>query len=416
MRWRRVFHLPRGLGGRFVGTSGWSTAAVAVSAVTGVLTARGLGAESRGTLALILSIAGLCVLVSALGSNVAIRRHLPQGGLVTLRGYERLSTFLAVPLLIVLSAAAYTVEALVDPTFGTWQVGLAFVAYGVCYFVSNQSLDLLNALGRVVLSARTNALGSVVTLSFVTLVTIFGWGLAAIVLCYATGAVFQAIAAYRVILRTGARNSRGSTGMRTLLRDGSRLLGLNLGQSLTYRTDTVLLGALASPTDVGIYAVAITPASILRIPSNALGQVAFHQVAAGSQTIDAVLRRLVKLVLFMLPLVVVGWIFADWLFVLLYGAEYVDAADSFRLLLIAEIALAPFLVLSRILAGLGSTWGASASGVAGVVVLLVSGLILIPPYAAVGAAMASIAAYSAMSVTAALVLWRMPKESRQLPS
>jgi O-antigen/teichoic acid export membrane protein len=201
--------------------------------------------------------------------------------------------------------------------------------------------------------------------------------------------------------------------MRILLKDGSRLLGLNLGQSLAYRADTVMLSALSSQHQVGLYAVAVTPASILRLPSTAVGQVAFHQAAAGDAGLRQILARLAKLTGILIPLAVCGWLLADWVIPFMYGAEYRDAVGAFRILLVAEIALAPFLVLSRTMAGSGNTWGASAAGLMGVAALVTSGAVLIPGQGAEGAAWASVIAYSAMSATACLALWIGVRTSRR---
>jgi len=386
--------------------------AVAVSAGTGILTARGLGPESRGTLALAVSVAGLCVLLSALGSNVAIRRHLPRREGVTIRGYERLSVILLVPLAIVLVAVAYLMATFVDPSFGDWRIGLAFLGYGFGYFASAQALDLLNAQGHVPQSARINALGSLVCLLFVAACTVLQLGLVAIIWSYALSTVVQFAMALQYSRSTRGAQTGEATGMKRLVRDGLRLLGLNLGQSLTYRADTIMLGALSAQSEVGLYAVATTPAGILRIPANALGQSSFHDAASGEAHPRTIFKRLAKLFLILVPMAAVGWLVADIVFPIVYGTEYLEAANSFRVLLIAELALAPFLVLGRTIAGLGSMWGASASGLAGVVALLVSGALIIPDNGAVGAAWSSVIAYSAMSVVATIVFFRLWKHLR----
>lgn len=402
--------------GRFFATSGWSAFAVGVSAVTGVTTARALGPDSRGTLALVLSIAGLCVLLSAFGTNVAVRRHLPRRSGVNMQGYKRVSFMLLVPLVTVLVGVMFTAAAWIDPRFGNWKVGLAFAAYGVCYYLSNQALDLLNALGMVTQSARTNALGSLVCLCLVVASAIAGLGLVTIVLCYALSTVFQFILAVTSVVRRGLRDVSPARGMLVLVKDGGRLLGLNLGQSLTYRADTVILGALASQNQVGMYAVATTPAAILRIPANALGQVAFHQAATGDAGLRTTLKRIGFLLAAMVPIVVAGWLSANWLFLLVFGADYENAVQPFRILLLAEFALIPFLVLGRTIAGQGGTWGASLCGMIGVAVLIVGALILIPGQGATGAAWASVLAYGAMSATSLLVAIRSnarPKSGSQ---
>jgi len=330
-----------------------------------------------------------------------------------MRGYERLSLLLVAPLAVVLTSVLYLTMVFVDPAFGRWEVGAAFLAYGVAYYFSNQGLDLLNAVGLVVKSARTNALGSVFCLVLVALATLLKLGLAVIICCYALGALVQAILAIAIVVRRGRVSGEAVLGARVLLRDGGKLLGLNVGQNLAYRADTVLLGALSGQGEVGLYAVATTPASVLRIPSNALGQAAFHDAADGRLSSRAVLGRLVKLFMVLIPVAAVGWIVADWILVLVYGSEYAAAADAFRVLLIAELALAPFLVIGRVVAGLGSTLGASASGLIGVLMLLGFGVAFIPSMGAVGAAWASVIAYSSMSLTASAVFVKFRRDHRR---
>jgi len=321
-----------------------------------------------------------------------------------MRGYERVTLIMLAPLVILLISVMYFSAALVDSSFGDWTVGIAFVSYGIGYYFSNQALDLLNALGMVTQSARTNALGSLVCLGLVLVSTLAGWGLVAIVFSYALATVFQFILAMFRIIQGSHHDSSPARGMKLLLQDGGRLLGLNLGQSLTYRADTVLLGAMSAQNQVGLYAVATTPAGILRIPANALGQIAFHQAASGSANLRMIYQRIALLLGAMVPLLIVGWIAAEWLFVFVFGVEYRNAAEPFRVLLLAELALAPFLVLGRTIAGRGGTWGASACGIAGVVVLVISAVILIPRLGATGAAWASVFAYAAMSLTSILVI------------
>lgn len=381
----------------------WAAVAVLISAVTGVLTARALAPDSRGTLALVLSIAGVCVLAGALGTTAAIRAHLPRAKGVTARAYERLSAALLLPLVSLLLIALLVAAGLLDASFASPAVAVAFVSYGIASFLSGQAFDLLNARGQIVESARYNAIGSLGCLALVIVVTLSGATVATLVGCYAVAALLQFVLAMRRALRDRDA-AEGSGGARILLRDGIRLLGLTLGQNLAYRADTVALGALSGEAQVGFYAVATTPAAVLRLPSIAVGQVAFHRAASGVSSAAGVVRPLLVLMAILVPLAVVGWVTADWLIPVLFGDAYRGAVQPFRILLLAELALAPFLVLGRAVAGLGGTWGASIPGVVGIGVLLVGAAILIPGLGAVGAAWASVAAYAVMSLAAALAL------------
>src|SRR5690606_31889170 len=92
--------------------------------------------------------------------------------------------------------------------------------------------------------------------------------LVAFIASYALSAAAQFVIGVVTIVGRNSPGARGTSGARVLLSDGVKLLGLNLGQSLTYRSDTILLGVLSEQSEVGLYAVATTPAGVMRIPSN----------------------------------------------------------------------------------------------------------------------------------------------------
>ena len=388
------------LRGQVAGTAGWSAAAVAISAGTGIITARTLGPEGRGTLALVLSIAGLCVLVGSFGTNLSIRRHLPRRQRVTRRSYYRVSLLLVLPLTVILLGVVAFAAPIADPAFTQLPILIAFVGYGFSLYFSTQALDLLNAVGSVRASSMINALGSLACLLLVAACALMGLGLPFIAWSYSISVLLQVVGAIAFVGGRGKSERAGPGGVRLLLADGGRLLGLTLGQNLASRSDTVLLGVLSSQIQVGIYAVAITPATILRIPANALGQVLFHQSAAAMVGSREVLRKMAVVMLGLVPIALVGWFAAGWLIPLIFGPDFAGAVWPFRLLLIAEILLSPVLVLGKVLAGSRSPWSASASGMIGVIVLVVGCFIWIPEFGAIGAALASVAAYASMSALA----------------
>lgn len=394
------------LRGQVAGTAGWSAAAVAISAGTGIMTARSLGPEGRGTLALVLSIAGLCVLVGSFGTNLAVRRHLPRRQRVTRRSYYRVSLLLVLPLTVILLGVVAFAAPVADPAFTRLPIAIAFVGYGFSLFFSTQALDLLNAGGLVRASSMINALGSLACLLLVAVCALMGLGLPFIAWSYSISVLLQVFGSIAVVGGRGKTERSRPGGLRLLLADGGRLLGLTLGQNLASRSDTVLLGVLSSQVQVGIYAVAITPAAILRIPANALGQVLFHQSAAAMAGSREVLRKMLVMMLGLVPIALVGWFAAGWLIPLVFGPDFAGAVWPFRLLLIAEILLSPFLVLGKVLAGSRSPWTASASGMIGVIVLVAGCFIWIPDLGAVGAAFASIAAYASMSALAVFLYLR----------
>lgn len=376
----------------------WSVANVIIATVIGVITARLLGASLRGTLAIVLSVAGLATLVGTLGTNVAIRRKLPRGE-ASVRGYLLVSAILFAPYVVLVAALLVTLSIVIDPLLAHPPVVAAFIVYAAAFFWSNQLLDLLNAVGAVPLSAATNASGTLICLVGLWVAAATGGGFTAVLAAYAFSVCGQIIVAI-LFLRPRIPRVSSARDQGGMVRDGVRLLGLNLGQALAYRADTLLIGALSSTYMAGIYAVAVAPAGLLRLPSTATGQVILHDSASGRANARGVWRRIGQIELALLVCAGAGWLLADPAVLLLFGTQYAEAAGVLRILLIAELALAPFLVLSRALVGVGGTWSASIPGISGAVLLVLLGVVLIPTHGAYGGAWASVAAYSLMSVIA----------------
>lgn len=393
---RRILNAATGRVGR---TTAWSVVSVLLSTVIGMLTARLLGPNDRGLLALIVTLSGMMVLVSALGSNVAIRRLLPRSDEVSVRGYWSLTHSLLV-VLLPLQVLVYLFLTRFAGMSPGWAVMSAFLSYGLCYFYSNQSVDLLYAHGLPSTATRTKTMGTLGTLLIIVVCFVAQLGLLAVVLAYALGSLVSVAVARRVVHRHTLVDGRPAVGQRVLARTGMKLLGMTLGQVLTSRIDTFFLGLLAVPSQVGFYAVAITPAALLRLPAAALGQVVMHDAASTRVNKRKVLKRTALIVVLSVPLAVIGALSADWLIPLVFGTAFSPAAGPFKVLLLAELCMLPFLVLSRFLAAVGSPGSASACGSVGVAVLTGSSFFLIPPLGAVGAAWASVAAYASMSVLA----------------
>ncbi|WP_458111754.1 hypothetical protein M1D88_16000 [Arthrobacter sp. R1-13] len=304
---------------------------------------------------------------------------------------------------VVLAVAYFVASQTVKGGLVDFGVAFAFAAYGLGYFFAAQSLDLLNAQGFVSKSAKHNAYGSVLCLFFVFVCWLLDGNLIAVICAYSLSVVFQFLLTVRTLRPTiKASKTHSREGMLKLTGDGLKSMGLNVGQHLTYTSGLIFLAILSTPAQVGLYAVAATPAALLRIPSNAMGQLFFHQAASDQVTGPKLIVTLLKLTCLLLPLASLAWFIATPAFVLVFGDDYVEAVAAFRVLLVAEIALAPFLILGRVLVGTQRMRTASAAGLVGFLTLAAACLLLVPSGGAVGAAWSALLAYLAMSATTGL--------------
>jgi O-antigen/teichoic acid export membrane protein len=163
---------------------------------------------------------------------------------------------------------------------------------------------------------------------------------------------------------------------------------------LNLRLDVAILGAIAGPAVLGVYAVASKYAELLRLPGLAVTYVLYPRMA--SRTPDEAARRVAELlpravgftVLAAVPLAL-----AVPLLPVIYGQAFSGAEIPALLLLVGLLGEGAAGLVSAYLYGVGRPGANSfALGVA-VVVTVALDLTLIPRYQAIGAGIASMAAY-----------------------
>lgn len=402
---RRLLRAFRSGSGREVlGTTVWSMAGLVAALFCGVVTARMLLPDDRGVLAILLTTVTIVSLVSGLGTNISLRVLLPRDARVTLRGYAKTSLWLAGLQFLVLGCVAYFLLEVIDIGLGINEIMFGVLPLGIAAFFANQSSDALSAVGYPSRAAMANSIGFGVTAVFLSLFWLLGFGLLFTLLAYTAGFMTRTVVGLQMIdgvhfaERADLGADLGPGGARVLVRKGVELMGMNLGQSIAYRLDQYLLAALADTRAVGLYAVAATPASLIQVLSNSVGQVAFRDAAQ-----NQISRR--RLVVFTLGATGVTTIYAGliysvspWLIPFVFGEEYALASDIVRILALAEIALSPYLVLSRAAAGAGYIKLSSWTGIIGMGAMALFLILLIPGNGAAGAAWACVAGYSTMSL------------------
>ncbi|MDI3196001.1 oligosaccharide flippase family protein [Pseudarthrobacter sp. AL07] len=387
-------------GKEVLGTTIWGVIGLFGALLCGVITARLLLPDDRGALAIVITTVTIVSLVSGLGTNISLRVLLPRDARITLRGYAKTSICLAGIQLVALSCAAYFLLEVINIDMGLGEIVLGILPLGIAAFFANQSSDALSATGHPSRASMANSIGFGVTAVFLILSWLLHFGLLFAVLAYTAGFITRAVVGMILIdsKHFAEPDDLEPGGTKALVRKGIGLMGMNLGQSIAYRLDQYLLATLADTREVGFYAVATTPASLIQVVSNSIGQVAFRDTAQNQMT-----RR--KLVLFTVGAtgvtgIYAGWVYfaAPWLVPFVFGEEYASAIDIVRILALAEIALSPYLVLSRAVAGAGHIRLSSWTGIVGMGAMAFFLVLMIPGNEGSGAAWACVAGYSTMSL------------------
>lgn len=172
---------------------------------------------------------------------------------------------------------------------------------------------------------------------------------------------------------------------------------------INLRLDVVILGALVGPATLGVYAVASKYAELLRLPGLAVTYVLYPRLAerdraeAGRDVAALMPRAFVLTVLAAIPLAA-----GVPLLPLVYGPEFAGAMLPAYILLFGLIGEGVAGLVSAYLYGVGRPGANSIALGVSVVVTVGLDLALIPHYHAVGAAIASAAAY--LTSSAALLV------------
>ncbi|HEV2813926.1 MAG TPA: oligosaccharide flippase family protein [Solirubrobacteraceae bacterium] len=194
--------------------------------------------------------------------------------------------------------------------------------------------------------------------------------------------------------------------VRQQLAKSLRSLPGSVASQLNLRLDQVLLVALVNTRQLGLYVVAVSLAEIPVIGTSALRQVLLPEAAdRRDQGMVARASRLVVLV--GAPLLLAGLVAAGPLLGLLFGSDFEAGERMAQILLVGTWVGAPggFLTTGLLIAG--RPGAASVPAVAGLACTVVLMPLLSLEYGAIGAAWASLAAYTTSTVVAALLFRRV---------
>jgi enterobacterial common antigen flippase len=366
---------------------------IGVNVATGIITARTLGASGRGEysamilwpqfLALILT----CGLPSALiyhsKRRPAEARELFTAALWLGVGLSFIAALLGV-FLIPRWMTSYSGETV---RFAQWTMMLMPVAMlteiAIGAFRAREEFGLYNRLRVLTPVLTLLGFGGLLAIEAMTPINA---AIATLTACSLVGASFTLhhLRAYR------PRFSNFADAARRLLAYGWRASGNDLLVNLSLQADALLVIALLSPAQMGLYTVALSLARSLNVFSTAVVNVLFPRTAGRSVAeVVATTGRALRVTMIAVNAIAIAlMIAAEPLLRLVYGAAFVSALPVFRVLVVEAILscaftilLQPFLALARpeIVSGL------QGIGLALTLVLLI---LLIPAVGLIGAGLA----------------------------
>lgn len=184
---------------------------------------------------------------------------------------------------------------------------------------------------------------------------------------------------------------------RQAIRYGSKTQVANILTFLNYRVDIFLVSAITEPSFTGLYAIAIRAAEQLWLIAQAFATVVlpyFSKLHMLSSKGHNVVRNIARLV-FWITLVgaILQGMYVEPFITLLFGAEFLEAATTLRILLVGVVALSASQILFSDLAARNHAGLNLAFAAIILIVNVVANLLLIPEFGIDGAAAATSGAF-----------------------
>jgi len=369
--------------------------------VTSVIVARALGATGRGALAISGLVAQMALALATFGLPTAyafFSGKRPGDRDVWVAAAALSAMTIGVPLAVVVGVFG---SSLIDTWLqglNTWQVwtSAAVIPFAFAsFFLSNVFLGA----GDVELIAKLQALSGICMSALTVLVVVTAEHVLDGLIVMAL--VFNAAMAVAYLLLAGRSYGFRAQGFCAAFRE-SITYGLkaylgSVSNQVWLRADALILNWIAGPAPVGQYSVATSFAERLWLLDTSVGQAVTPSVIADDLDRAGALaaRTARNLLLVSGSISMAVGVLAPFLIPLLYGPEFGGAATALVCLLPGTVAIAVSRPISTYYSGqLGRPGTTSAVSLLTMVVAVTGYVLLIPRYAAIGAAVASSIAYS----------------------
>lgn len=369
---------------------------LASSFVTSIMTARALGAEGKGELALLLQVPALLVALLSMGISNSTIYYVGQRKRTVGESFADSLLVIAVVTLIGIPSAIYGLDLIksVEPV-GMRTLGLASLIVPLSLITLALS-GLLTATGMVEKLAARQAEGSLVGLGLITI-------------AFATGSLSVRTAVWVSVLSTTLTtlllllpllDRLRSTIVLPSLRRIKETIGYSLrahvsalAGMLNRRQDVVILGALASASAVGIYSVGVALSELLwNIPSSIGVPLIARSLQKSEEEGASVGAQAARVTLYvMLGAALVLAVILRPLIPLIYTGEFTDAFWVYLILLPGTVVYGLGSVLLNYLLAHGRLFPRVA--IMTTVANVVLNMALVPTLGVLGASIASTISY-----------------------
>lgn len=370
--------------------------------VGGVVLARSLGPTFRGEMAGLVAWIGMLAAVGDIGVGYAASYFVAKSPERTNSIWSQaivtaamVGTALALFTAVILPSHLH----LAGITFGPMLVGLFSVPWMLA--ANHQSYLLLGAghlgdMNRIRLTAAAAYALGVVVLALARVRTPSGF-----VLVFALAHFLSAtVSTLYCRIRLAVRFVPSRNGLRQLFSYGAKTQLGSLSAQANVRLDQLIMSLFASPSELGLYVVAVALSSLAGPLYSALSLVVIPSVLSAPTRRDGAtraVRHIAFAVAVSVPVLCGLAVLALWLLRLLFGEQYVAATPIARVLLAASVFQGVNQISAAVLRSMGQPGRTGIAELAGGIVTAAMMALLLQRMGGLGAAISCLVAYATAS-------------------
>lgn len=359
--------------------------------ITGPIVARALGADGRGDLAAITAVLTLGPWLLDFGLSLWLARERARGA-----GREEL---LGAVLPVAFACSLIGVVAAIPLSHALGQgrpVVTTFLQIGL--FLMPVSVILQTLVGLVIGESRwglviaTRVIGTVLpALAIVVLAVLGRLTVASAAAAYLIGALLggllllQAVRGMgRLVFDRRRAAAASSFGVKSWLS--------TVAATANNRLDQVLMAALVPSRELGLYAIAVTVASVTSSLIGAVSSAQFPRVAEGEAGLTAQSLRITMGLVATAGMLLA--VLSPWLIPFAFGKTFTDAVPMAVILLVASVPMAGTFVLTSALTAANNPGAAMRAELVALTFTIPALILFLPDYGGLLAAAVSLAAYT----------------------
>jgi len=259
---------------------------------------------------------------------------------------------------------------------------------------------------------KYNFIQLIKTFTFLILIVIFLLGLRFGIKTAIVIELISSLIASAILFSQTKKETRGITILpnKKLLKDifsyGSKSYLGNVATFLYLRIDIWMINIFLNPAAVGFYSISVGLAEKIWLISKSAGTVLFPRVSSekNEETLKKFTPLVCRNILFITTLIAIALFFiGKTIIILLYSTVFLNAIQSFKILLIGTIAVAGSRILTNDLAGRGKPMVNTYLAIITAALNILLNIILIPRFGISGAAWATAISYTLIFIVKTIV-------------